>query len=261
MKKIVLVATMVMVAVVAHAQARDKAVEEQTIEYATEQLRCEDLAAISVFIPSQLTLVDGQEGFIEISYPVQERQYLNFGIVEGDIGKMLVVGRNGNVKPPKDTILSEDVPVYIKVSASQLRRILNRQDMILRIERNKFAHDLQLCNTLTLGVLSESITAKDRIYIFNNGTMTCQVKHWNTALLDVYNNGYLYVHGTTTAKHVKQTCGSKSISNIDLAVDCQMLSILSRGKGELRYRGKADDVKVSQRGKRCSIYISELNRE
>ena len=161
---------------------------------------------------------------------------------------------------PKNTLLSEKVPIYVKLSASQLKLISGHVDTMLRIERDKFAHDLTLKNGFVMAIVTESITAANSLTILNHGTMTCHVKEWNTACINVYNAGYLYMHGQTTAKSVVHKCAKKSVNDVCLDVDCDNLQIFSRGKGVLRYRGMADDVQVSALGKGCTIYTSELNQ-
>ena len=260
MKKIIAICIALMAAgATASAQMHfeDRTIDDTTIRYITEEFRCEELSELIIFLPTVLTLTDGEEGIITISYPMDESPYIRYGIVECN---KLTVGRNGDVKTPKNTILSNRVPIYLTISASQLSRIANFSDMELYIERDMFAESLNLQNGLTLGIVAESITATDKIKIFNNGTMTCNVKEWNTAILDTYNNGYLHIAGITTAKQVAQMSGAESINDIDLWVDCDALSIFSRGKGRYRYRGTADDVNITNRGKRCRILTSELNR-
>lgn len=262
MKKMILACAMIMAAAMAQAQTtiEDKVFDGETIRYVTERLSCEELTALLAFVPVDVTLYEGEEGAIEISYPLAERPYINYGVENYEGKKALIIGRNGYVDIPKNTLLSEKVPIYVKLSASQLKLISGHVDTMLRIERDKFAHDLTLKNGFVMAIVTESITAANSLTILNHGTMTCHVKEWNTACIDVYNAGYLYMHGQTTAKSVVHKCAKKSVNDVCLDVDCDNLQIFSRGKGVLRYRGMADDVQVSALGKGCTIYTSELNQ-
>lgn len=262
MKKIILSIAIIMAAVTAQAQTvvEDKVIDNQTIRYVTDKISCEELTTILAFVPVDITLYEGEEGAIEISYPLNERPYIHYG-VENYEGKALIIGRNGYVNIPKKTLLSDKVPIYVRVSASQLKTISGHEDTMLRIERDKFADDLTIKNGFVMSIVTKSITALNSLTIHNAGTMTCHVKEWNTANIKVSSSGYLYMHGATTAKQITYSCAKESISDVRLDVDCESLYVLSRGKGVLRYRGKADDVKVSSRGKRCTIYTSELNAE
>jgi hypothetical protein len=262
MKKIILSIAIIMAAVTAQAQTvvEDKVIDNQTIRYVTDKISCEELTTILAFVPVDITLYEGEEGAIEISYPLYERPYINYG-VENYEGKALIIGRNGYVDIPKKTLLSDKVPIYVRVSASQLKTISGHGDTMLRIESDRFADDLVLQNGLVMAVVTESITALNSLTILNHGTMTCHVKEWNTASVEVFNNGYLYMHGATTAKNIVFKSAKDGINDVCLDVDCESLTIFSRGKGVLRYRGKANDVQVSARGKRCTIYTSELNAE
>ena len=263
MKKIILSIAIIMAAVTAQAQTvvEDKVIDGETIRYVTEHLRSEELTALLAFVPVDITLYDGEEGAVEISYPLAERPYINFGIKNYEGKKALIIGRNGYVDIPKKTLLSDKVPIYVRVSASQLKTISGHGDTMLRIERDKFADDLTLKNGFVMAVVTESITALNSLTILNHGTMTCHVNEWNTASVEVFNNGYLYMHGATTAKNIVFKSAKDGINDVCLDVDCESLYVLSRGKGVLRYRGKADNVQVSSRGKRCTIYTSELNAE
>lgn len=262
MKKILLACAMIMAAVVAQAQTvvEDRVIDGESIKYVTERLSCEDLTALLAFVHVDVTLYEGKEGAIEISYPLAERPYINYGVENYEGKKALIIGRNGYVNIPKKTLLSEKVPIYVRLSASQLKRISGHMDTMLRIESDRFADDLVLQNGFVMAVVTESITALNSLTIRNHGTMTCHVKEWNTANVEVYNNGYLYMHGATTAKSIAFMSAKKGINDVCLDVDCDVLNVVSRGKGVLRYRGKANDVEVSARGKHCTIYTSELNR-
>jgi hypothetical protein len=263
MKKIILVIAVIIAAVAAQAQTvvEDKVIGGETIRYVTEHLSSVELTALLAFVHVDVTLYDGEEGAVEISYPLAERPYINFGIENYEGKKALIIGRNGYVDIPKKTLLSDKVPIYVRVSASQLKTISGHGDTMLRIERDKFANDLTLKNGFVMSIVTKSITALNSLTIHNAGTMTCHVKEWNTANIKVSSSGYLYMHGATTAKQITYSCAKESISDVRLDVDCEGLYVLSRGKGVLRYRGKADDVQVSSRGKRCTIYTSELNAE
>lgn len=262
MKKVLLACAMIMATVVAQAQTvvEDRVIDGKSIRYVTERLSCEDLTALLAFVHVDVTLYEGKEGAIEISYPLAERPYINYGVENYEGKKALIIGRNGYVNIPKKTMLSEKVPIYVRVSTSQLKRISGHMDTMLRIESDKFADDLVLQNGLVMAVVTESLTALNSLTIRNHGTMTCHVKEWNTSSLEVFNAGYLYMHGATTANNIEQRSNKESINDICLDVDCEQLNIFSRGRGVLRYRGKANDILVSARGKHCTIYTSELNR-
>ena len=122
MKKMILACAMIMAAAMAQAQTtiEDKVFDGETIRYVTERLSCEELTALLAFVPVDVTLYEGEEGAIEISYPLAERPYINYGVENYEGKKALIIGRNGYVDITKNTLLSEKVPIYVKLSASQL---------------------------------------------------------------------------------------------------------------------------------------------
>lgn len=256
MKKMILFAVMFMATVAsADAQTRveKRAVGEGTIDYMVKELTCDNLSKIVSNLPVVLRLVEGEEGHIEVSFPMQEHRYIRFGIVDGNT---FILGRDGFQKSPKKSLLSEDTPIYINISASNIAAITNTSDMVLYVERDCFADELSIGNAgYGFFVIGESITADNRISLFSNGTMTCEVESWNTDTLSLTNNGYLYVNGVTSASSVRQI--STGIDRTTLQVDCEKVEVHTNGEGLITYRGWADDVAVYSNNK-ASVRTSEL---
>lgn len=222
------------------------------IEYKSVTLNCDNLHGVVILIPTQLTLAEGNEGEIEVSYPAVEEPYINFDVRDGEF----IIGRNGHVEIPKNSVISEHVPIKVKVSSSNIRRILANADSIVTIERDVFNPNLEICNGNALGLNANSITAEQSIEILNTGTLTCDIREWNTKLLTINNMGYLYIDGSTTANNI--THNSMGIDHTELDVECQKLEIVSNGKGLICYSGTADEVNITSMGK-ALIRTSELN--
>lgn len=240
----------------AQTRIEKRTVDTNEIDYITKELTCENLNQINCFLPVVLRLVDGEEGHIEISYPMAEHRYIRYGINDGT---KFSVGRDGFQKAPKKTILSIETPIYITVSSSKLGYILSTSDTNIFVESDRFADELMLANSgYSLSIIAKSITAKESIKVHTTGTMTCEVEEWNTDNLELFNNGYLYIDGSTTAKHIKQS--SLGIESTRLTVDCETLSVLARGNGIISYKGTAGNVNINSLGK-TTIRTSELIQE
>lgn len=256
MKKMIIFAVMFMATIAtADAQTRveKRTVGEGNIDYMVKELSCDNLSKIVSNLPVVLRLVEGDEGHIEVSFPMQEHRYIRFGIVNDNT---FILGRDGYQKSPKKTILSEKTPIYITISASNIAAITNSSDMVLYVDRDSFADELSIANAgYGFFVIGESITADKSISLFTNGTMTCEVESWNTAALSLTNNGYLYVNGVTSASNVKQV--STGIDSTTLQVDCGKVEVHTNGEGLITYRGWADDVAVYSNNK-ASVRTSEL---
>ena len=256
MKRMIIMAALLLAAITTtNAQARieKRSVGAGEIDYITKELTCEELTQISCFLPVELRLVDGAEGHIEISYPMDEHRYIRYGINDGT---KLSIGRDGFQKAPKKTILSADTPIYLTVSSSKLCYILSTSDTEVFVESDRFADELMLTNSgYSLSIIAKSITAKESIKIHTTGTMTCEVEKWNSDNLQLFNNGYLYIDGTTTAKHIKHT--SLGIDSTRLTVDCESLKVFARGEGIISYKGTAGNITINSLGK-TTIRTSEL---
>lgn len=256
MKRMIIMAALSIAAITAtsaqpHIEKRNVGAGE--IDYITKELTCENLNQINCFLPVVLRLVDGQEGHIEISYPMDEHRYIRYGINDGT---KLSVGRDGYQDAPKKTILSDKTPIYLTVSSSKLCYILSTWDTVVYVDRDHFADELILANSgYCMSIIAKSITAKNSIKIHTTGTMTCEVEEWNTDNLHLFNNGYLYIDGTTTASHIEQT--SLGIDSTKLTVDCDSLKVFAKGEGLISYIGTASDISINSQGK-TTIRTSEL---
>ncbi len=82
-----------------------------------------------------------------------------------------------------------------------------------------------------------------------------EAEEWNTDNLHLFNNGYLYIDGTTTASHIEQT--SLGIDSTKLTVDCDSLKVFAKGEGLISYIGTASDISINSHGK-TTIRTSEL---
>lgn len=253
-----MIATLLLVAtttIKAQDRIEKRSVGAGHIDYITKELKCEELRGIISSLPVVITLTEGVEGDIEVSYPVAEHRYIRCGVASNK----LCIGRNGYDKSPKNTILSDKTPIYVTLTASKIENITNHADMVLHIERDSFANELIIGNGGTgLFVIAQSITAKDKILVISNGTTTFEVKEWNTTNFDITNHAYLYIDGSTTAKNIEQS--NCSIISVTLNVDCHKLNIIDDGKGVVRYKGRAEDLMVVSTGK-TTIYTSELECE
>lgn len=237
----------------AQAHVEKRSVGAGEIDYITKELTCEELNQINCYLPVVLRLVDGEEGHIEISYPLDEHRYIRYSIYDGT---KLSIGRDGFQKAPKKTILSAETPIYLTVSSSKLSYILSTSDTIVFVESDRFADELMLANSgYCLSIIAKSITAKESIKVHTTGTMTCEVEEWNTNNLQLFNNGYLYIDGTTTAKHIKQS--SLGIESTRLTIDCESLEVFAKGEGIISYKGRAGDIIINSQGK-TTIRTSEL---
>ena len=258
MKRFMIIATLLLVAtttIEAQVRIEKRSVGAGEIDYITKEFKGEGLNGIISSLPVVITLVEGEEGDIKVSYPIAEHRYIRCGITNNKF----CVGRNGYDKSPKKSILNDRTPIYVTISASKIEQITNHSDMVLHIERDSFANELIIGNGGTgLFVVAQSITAKDKILVISNGTTTFEVKEWNTTALDIVNNAYIHINGATTAKSIQQT--NNDIIDVTLKVDCRNISIVDDGKGVVRYKGRADDLMVVSTGK-TTIYTSELECE
>lgn len=265
MKKMLFITIMMLVTIVQVSAQRtsrkNKNINIEDVEYKSVVLSHPEVKQISMVIPVDLIITDGEEGYIEISYPVVEEEYINFGVYEGD---KFMIGRNGYKETPKNTILSDNIPVRMTVSLPNLRRIFTNSyeaNVDIFIEHDSFAPKLEIDNAYATSISGESITAAESITIRNSGTLTFKVPSLNTAALkSTTMDGFIYLHSTTNAATVD--ISSSGIDNIDLEVDCQDLRIFSRSKGVIRLRGRADNVDISARRKsKATIFLSELNQQ
>lgn len=67
--------------------------------------------------------------------------------------------------------------------------------MSLNIHRDSFTNWLEIINTSTPFINCKSLTAKDKIELYNTGTMTSNIKEYTADNLMLTNTGYLYVKG------------------------------------------------------------------
>lgn len=256
MKKMIILAMMFMATIsTADAQTRveKRTVGEGNIDYIVKELTCDNLTKIVSNLPVVLRLVEGDEGHIEVSLPMQEHRYIRFGIVDDNT---FIIGRDGFQKPPKKTILSDKTPIYITITASNIAAITNTSDMVLYVERDCFADELSIGNAgYGFFVIGKSITAPKSIKLFTNGTMTCEVESFNTADLSITNNGYLYVNGVTSARNVCQI--STGIDRTTLNVDCDKVEVHTNGEGLITYSGVTDELALYSNNK-ASVRTSEL---
>lgn len=256
MKKILILSLLMLVAVAEvsaqrnNRKNRDISVED--VEYKSVVLNHPEVREIAMFCPVDLTIVDGEEGYVEISYPVVEEEYIRYSIYENE---KFGVGRNGDMKTPKNSILSDEIPIRVTVSLPQLRRIFcNDCAMVdIIIEHDSFAQTLQIDNGMAMWIKASSITAAESIEIRNAGTLTLEVDNWNTKSFSVSNiGGSVYLRGSTNAESVRYSTVKQD--NVELNVACKNLFIFSRSKGILHFNGTADEVNVStQRGSRAMI--------
>lgn len=265
MRRVILVAVMA-VGIIASVTAQNRVAyrveikdgvittSENSLEYDTQIIEAPGLEEIVSHLPVVVTLVDGSDGHIEISYPKAEAEYLRCKV--DDNGKSLTVGRNGDVEQPKRSLISEHSPVRVTLSATTLRTIANAGDMSLNIERDSFDKWLNIVNSSTLFINADSISADDKIELVNHGTMSCHVDNWRTENLMLTNAGYLFIEGTTTAKYIEQN--SIGIDSTNLNVDCSKIEVISTGSGVIEYHGTADEVNITSMGQ-ATIRTSELN--
>lgn len=265
MKKILFISLLMLIGVASvsaqRANRKNKNINIEDVEYKSVLLSHPEVKQLLMVIPVDLTIVDGEEGYIEISYPVVEEEYINFGVIEGD---KFMIGRNGYKEVPKNTILCDKIPVRMTVSLPNLCRIFGNSyesNIDIYIEHDKFANALEIDNGYAMSISGKSITAKDSITIRNSGTLTFKVPYLNTAALkSTTMDGFIYLHGRTNAATIDVS--SSGIDNIDMAVECQDLRIFSRSKGVIRFSGTADNVSVSARRKStATIFLSELNAQ
>lgn len=229
--------------------------DEDAVEYTSINLSAPDIKHITSFLPAEIALVEGEEGSITISYPTVEEEYVKFAVKGGE----LIMGRNGDVKIPKNTILSELVPIKVTIAASNISKIHSLEtDLELSIERDKFASSLEIIASGAVGINGESITADKSINIVSFGTMTLHVKELKTHKLEIANQSYLHIDASTTAQDIEHI--SHGIDSITLDVDCKKLLIVSNGAGVVTYTGSAENLDVIARGK-AIISTSELNME
>lgn len=265
MKKMLLLSILMLIGVASVSAQRtnrkNKNINIEDVEYKSVVLNHPEVKKLSMVIPVDLIITDGEEGYIEISYPVVEEEYINFGVYEGD---KFMIGRNGYKETPKNTILSDKIPVRMKVSLPNLCRIFTNSYegyVDIFIEHDHFAPTLEIANGYATSISGESITATESITIINSGTLTVKVPYLNTAALKATTmDGFIYLHGRTNAATIDVS--SSGIDNIDMEVECQDLRIFSRSKGVIRFSGTADNVSVSARRKStATIFLSELNAQ
>lgn len=177
MKKILFLSLLMLIAVSQASAKRPnrRNINIEDVEYKTIVLSHPEVKQLSMVIPVDLIITDGEEGRIEISYPVVEEEYIRYGVYEGD---KFMIGRNGDKKTPRNTILSDKIPVRMKVSISDISRIFGNSyeaNIDIVVERDSFAKDLEICNGYAMSIVGESITAMHSITIRNSGTLTFKV--------------------------------------------------------------------------------------
>lgn len=261
MKKILLLSLLSLIAVVQVSAQRHNHrkgdIKIEDVEYKSVVLSYPETKELLMFIPVDLTIVDGEEGRIEISYPVQEEEYINYGFRDG---RKFIIGRDGNKKTPKNTILCDKIPVRMTVSLSDLCRIFSNSNVDIFIGHDSFNNSLYIQNGLAMSINAKSITAAESIKILNSGTFTCKVQQLNTPKLEVVtNDGFTGMWCSTNAKHVSYK--SNGIDNISMGVACEDLQIFSRSKGVICFTGTTDQVSlISRRKSTATIALPELNQ-
>lgn len=259
MKKILLLSLLSLIALSPlSAQRRNKNINIEDIEYKSVVVNYTDATELLMFIPVDLRIVEGEEGRIEISYPVQEEEYIKYGLYDGC---KFIIGRNGSKKTPKNSVICDKIPVRMTVSLSSLRRLFTNSEVDITILHDSFNHSLEIANGLSMSINAKSITATESIKVNNFGTLTCKVEKWNTTTFKVLNrDGWTYLRGNTTAKSI--TYRSNSRDNVDMVVACEELTISShsRGKGSICFTGTTDQVSLSARRKSTTIItLPKLN--
>ena len=263
MKKLLFLSILMLIGVVqVSAQCINRKIKNiniEDVEYKSVILSHPEVTQLSMLIPVDLIITDGEDGYIEISYPAVEEEYIRFGVYEGN---KFMIGRNGDKKTPKNTILSDKIPVRMRVSLPNLSRIFGNSyeaNIDIFVEHDHFASKLDISNGYAMSIVGESISAAESITIRNSGTLTFKVPRFNTRMLkSATMDGFIYLHGRTNASIVEVS--SSGIDNINLEVECQDLKIFSRSKGVIRFSGTADNVSVSARRKStATIFLSELN--
>lgn len=84
MKKILLLSLLSLIALSPlSAQRRNKNINIEDVEYKSVVVNYADATELLMFIPVDLRIVEGKEGRIEISYPVQEEEYIKYGLYDG----------------------------------------------------------------------------------------------------------------------------------------------------------------------------------
>ena len=249
MKKILLLSLLSLIALSPlSAQRRNKNINIEDVEYKSVVVNYADATELLMFIPVDLRIVEGEEGRIEISYPVQEEEYIKYGLYDGC---KFIIGRNGDKKTPKNSVLCDKIPVRMTVSLSSLRRLFTNSEVDITIIHDSFNHSLEIANGLSMSINAKSITATESIKVSNFGTLTFKVLN---------RDGWTYLRGNTTAKSI--TYRSNSRDNVDMVVACEELTISShsRGKGSICFTGTTDQVSLSARRKSTTIIsLPKLN--
>lgn len=263
MKKILFLSLLLLIGVAQVSAQRPsrytKNLSVEDVEYKSVILSHPEVRQILMFVPVDLTIIDGEEGYIEISYPVVEEEYLRFGVRDDD---KFIIGRNGDKETPKSSILCDKIPVRVTVSLPNLCRIFGNSfnaNIDIFVEHDHFAPTLEICNGYSMSISGKSITAEESITIRNHGTLTFKVPYLNTTkLTSTTMDGFIYLHGSTNANTIYVS--SAGIDNIDMMVECQDLSIFSRSRGVIRFTGSAENVSVSARRRStATIFLSELS--
>lgn len=251
--KQILFATLLLIVSYSTAEAQNSF--EQDVDYSHTELRCDNLQEVQSYLPVTLTLTSGNSSLISIDYPTTVEPYVNFRIWND----VLII------EPIDDTITERDLMplgqqthILVTASPSQINAITNTSDMNLILDSDTFADQLEIINTLSLGVTGNRIKASDEISITNVGTLTMYVENFDTDTLKWVNSGYMFVDGTTTATLIEQN--SMGIENTKLEVNCHNLEVVSAGSGIIEYCGTADVVNITSMGN-ATIRTSGLNVE
>ncbi len=261
MKKILLLSLLSLIALTQlsaqHAHRSSKNISAEEVEYKSVVVNYPDAKELLMFIPVDLTIVEGEEGHIEISYPVQEEEYIKYDLRDGC---KFIIGRDGSKKRPKNSILCDKIPVRMTVSLPDLRRLFSSSNVDIFIGHDSFNGTLQIQNGLAMSINAKSITAAESIKIFNSGTFTCKVQQFNTQKLEVVtNDGFTGMWCSTNAKQVVYK--SNGIDNISMGVACEDLQIFSRSKGVICFRGTTDQITLNTRRRStATIALPDLNQ-
>lgn len=230
----------------------------QDIEQESITLTQRNIQEIHSSLPTLITVTAEDSDHITITIPMEAIPYVEFDI--DHLSKVLSIKHSESYSSRKqlESIYNNKTPIDIRVPSSSITDIMNTSDMSITFENSSVGNWFQVINTGTMFIHGEALNAKDKIELYNTGTLTSKIKNYNTSILCLTNTGFLLTSGSTTAKHIDQN--STGIENTNLEVACEKITIASTGSGVIRYHGKADDVEVTSTGK-AHIRTSELNAE
>ena len=224
-------------------------------EYVDDTIYQHGINEIKSVLPATVTITNATDGKIEVSIPESVKEFVSVHCKN----KVLYIERRDNSVTPKQLApLNEMCRIYVTVASSDITSIWNTSDMSITFADEHCARFLRIFNTSGMFVHGDKVTAEEHIELYNTGTMTSDVKMWNTDFFVMCNTGFMYTHGATSARHIQQN--STNIENTQLRVECLKLEINSTGTGVIEYIGTADEVNVNSTGD-ASISTSELNNE